>query len=228
MKSECDRMPGKILREAVKECLDNVEQFIKDADVLIINSSYGHAFALTVLAEEELVKAFICHICAEGILPLSYELWWRKRFTNHLIKQACAFGLALSCRLVELVQSIRKLIEEQVGEDFEKRRYLARQKLKEFGDNIRKQAISKRGEMYQFVQQFKTLQRDKEKGFYVDINFEDETLSSPKSVKKDEVVSYLNQVKSRLEFVKPFFVWSLTPTEKKLARAQLREALKFL
>lgn len=47
---------GKLLKEAVKLCLDNAEQFIKAGELLINNRSYGHAFALAVLGEEEADK----------------------------------------------------------------------------------------------------------------------------------------------------------------------------
>ena len=40
----------KEFEKAVNLCLENVEQYIKDAELLIKNSSFGHAYALGVLA----------------------------------------------------------------------------------------------------------------------------------------------------------------------------------
>jgi len=50
------------LNELIRLCLINAERFIEDAELLIEDDSYGHAFALAILAEEELVKASIYHI----------------------------------------------------------------------------------------------------------------------------------------------------------------------
>lgn len=105
---------------------------------------------------------------------------------------------------------------------------IVKQKLKEAADDIREQGISKRGEMYELLERFATLQEDKNKGLYVDFDFEKKELTSPKSLKKDEVEKYLSQVKSRFEFVKPLLTMSFTPSEKKLAKAQLREAVKMV
>lgn len=218
----------KLVKEAVKLCMDNAEQYHKDAELLIDNRSYGHAFALAVLGEEELAKAMMYRLCSEGLLPEHYELYLRKRLDKHLHKQAWAGSLGLVYIITELIQSIRKSIEEQAEEDFGKRKKIVKQKLKEAADDIREQGISKRGEMYELLERFATLQEDKNKGLYVDFDFEKKELTSPKSLKKDEVEKYLSQVKSRFEFVKPLLTMSFTPSEKKLAKAQLREAVKLV
>ena len=58
------------LNELVRLSLQNAERFIKDAELLIGDGSYGHALALTVLADEELVKTSIYHIGSLGLVEI--------------------------------------------------------------------------------------------------------------------------------------------------------------
>lgn len=221
-----ESIPEELLKEAVSLCLANAEQYHKDAEILIDNRSYGHAFALAVLGEEELMKAYVYWACSEGLLPKDFIKSVGRVRESHLRKQAMAFGVALSYILVELAQSIRDSIEEQGEEDLEKRRKRAMQKFREAADNIREQGRLKRGETYELLEQFGTLQEDKEKGLYVDVNIEKGVLSSPKSLKKDEVEKYLSKAKGRFEFSKPLVMLSLPPSERNCVKALIREALK--
>jgi len=47
------------LRKVAKESMRNAEQFIDDAEALLRKKSYGHAFALAVLGEEEMAKGIM-------------------------------------------------------------------------------------------------------------------------------------------------------------------------
>ena len=48
------------LKDAVELCIENAEQYIKDAELLIESSSFGHAYAFGSLAYEEQGKAAGC------------------------------------------------------------------------------------------------------------------------------------------------------------------------
>jgi len=50
--------------------------------------------------------------------------------------------------------------------------------------------------------EIKTEQKNKEKGLYVDLNLEKEVVSSPTSIRKDEVEKYLNELKAVFESFK--------------------------
>ena len=104
----------KLLKEAVKLCLDNAEQYHKDAEILVALRSYGHALALTVLGEEELSKAIIYYLRSEGLLPENFRLHLDKKQYGYLDEQAWAKGLTISYKIVELGESIRKSIEKSV------------------------------------------------------------------------------------------------------------------
>lgn len=60
----------KLLRKIALLSLTNAEQYVKDAEFLVRKRSYGHAFALAVLGEEELAKAVMYYLCAEGIFGI--------------------------------------------------------------------------------------------------------------------------------------------------------------
>ena len=214
-------MLEKLLKEAAKLCLDNVEQYHKDAELLVKSKSYGHAFALAVLSEEELVKALMYHMFSAGILPRHYELYLRKRLDSHLYKQAMAFGRTISNRLVELFHSIRKSVGRQADNGFEKRGITPKQMFEKMTPELV-------GKIRNDLERFSTLQDDKEKAMYVDFDFDRKELSSPNSLKKEEVEEYLHQAKSRFDFLKPFLSISFTPSEKKVAEAQLREFVKLV
>jgi AbiV family abortive infection protein len=78
----------KFLKKSVQLCLDNVEQYIMDAQFLVENGSYGHAFALAVLGEEELSKSFIYYTCSEGFLPVDIVKKVGRTRESHIRKQA--------------------------------------------------------------------------------------------------------------------------------------------
>jgi AbiV family abortive infection protein len=60
--------------EATKMSLESAEQWIKDATLLLDNSSFGHASALLRFACEEIAKAYLCWLSAEGIFPIDNKI----------------------------------------------------------------------------------------------------------------------------------------------------------
>lgn len=55
--------------KGIEECLKNAMSLLSDAELLMNeNSSYGHAFSLCVLADEEIAKAFLLKAISQEIL----------------------------------------------------------------------------------------------------------------------------------------------------------------
>lgn len=217
-------MTEKLLKEAVQLCLDNVEQYIKDAQLLVENGSYGHAFALAVLSEEELSKAYIYHACSEGLLPEDIVKRVGRTRESHIRKQAIAGAFTLSYKFVEFMQSIVKSSWEQAGPDLKKRRQIVHEKLKETMDNIRKNKDKLRHRIFEFMERVATLEKDKQKGLYVDVDIAQVVLHSPKLLKKDQVEKHLGQVKELFEFSRPLLMLTLPPSERKRAKAFLTKS----
>lgn len=198
----------KLLKEAVVLCLDNAEQYHKDAEILVAFRSYGHALALTVLGEEELAKAIIYYLWSEDLLPEHFISYLEKKQYGHIDEQAWAKGLTISYEIIELGEHIREAIEKR--ERIRTQDFISLPRLFDKKSNVLK---------------FKTLQKNKERGFYVDFNTEKMKFLSPSSLKKDMVERYLSETKNRFEFLKPFLSLSLTPSEKKIIKAQLKDLL---
>jgi AbiV family abortive infection protein len=192
-------------------CLENVEQYHKDAELLIAIRSYGHALALVVLSEEEFAKAIMCHLWSEEILSQPSD--FRKEEYAEFCQTQRAVGLALSHNLVNLAEEIRKTFEDRarrrrgvISED--------RTALTHVVNGIRDD-----------LRLYQKLQEDKERGFYVNVDFENQELRSPASTNKDGVGEYLHQAKKRFELVKPFLNYSFSPSEKKIVSTLLRAIL---
>ena len=78
--------------EATKMSLENAEQWIKDATLLLDNSSFGHASALLRFACEELAKAYLCWLSSERIFPIENKTV-RNAFEQHETKNQVIIGV---------------------------------------------------------------------------------------------------------------------------------------
>jgi len=219
-----EKMAEKILTEAVKLCLDNAEQYIKDAEVLVKNSSYGHAFALSVLAEEETAKAWMYYLCVQGILGVHGD--WRKDIRKHRFKQKLAFMLTLMYKVGELIYEIQESVEKMAEANSNKAKEIVLKKMKNFQERMVKSVTYQRGEFHESLKWFKGMQEEKEKALYVDLNIERKRLSSPKMFNKSEVRKYLSQVEKRLEMTKEGVNRPMIPSVKEYTKSLMRDFLR--
>jgi len=79
--------------QATKLSLENAEQWIKDAKLLIKNSSFGHASALLRFAVEETAKAYVCWLTSERLFPIENKVV-RDVFKKHKVKNEVMMALA--------------------------------------------------------------------------------------------------------------------------------------
>jgi len=73
-----------VLRYVIEMSLKNSETFLNDARLLINNSSYTHAFALIILAIEEMGKAIYCNWAKNGYIIIDKKFF--KNIKSHRIK----------------------------------------------------------------------------------------------------------------------------------------------
>lgn len=217
-------MSKKVLKRAVKLCLENAEQYIKDAELLIKNESYGHAFALTVLAEEEAAKVWIYYLCVQGILGVHGD--WTKDILKHRIKQSFAFMLTLMYKVGDLIYEIQESVEKMAEANSKKAKEIVLKKMRNFQERMVKSVTYQRGEFYESLKWFKGMQREKEKALYVDVNIERKRLSSPKTFNKSEVRKYLSQVEKRLEMTKEGVNRPMIPSVKEYTKSLMRDFLR--
>lgn len=217
----------KLLKKAVQSCLNNVEQYLKDARLLIENESYGHAFALTVLGEEELSKAFIYYMCSEGLVSENFTKRVGRRSKSHRRKQGIAAALFFTFEIVQFFKKIVDSSREEGERDPRKSIEIVNKKLQDAMDYMEKNKDEMKIRMDQFFERFATLEEDKEKGLYVDVKIEQGVFSSPESLEKDMVEEHLAKVRKQFQFVKPVLMMTLSPSERKQVKA-LIEASEIL
>ena len=201
-----------LIKEYVKACLENVEQFHKDAELLIAIRSYGHALALVALSEEEFAKAIMCHLWSEGVLSELFD--FRKEGYTEFCQSQRPVGLAISHNIVNLGEEIRKTFEGRARRRTHDKT-TPPQPMQEVTQVVR--------EIRNDLGLYQRLQEDKERGFYVTLDFDNQELRVPTSTNKNAVEEYLHQAKSRFEFVKPFLNYSFTPREKKIVNTLIQD-----
>ncbi|MDH5375932.1 MAG: AbiV family abortive infection protein, partial [Candidatus Bathyarchaeota archaeon] len=177
------------LEKAVNLCLENVERYIKDAELLIADSSYGHAYSLMVLAEEELTKTTVYYLCAQGIVnPKALK----KTLLSHSSKHALQAGVQAGMRFAhdfffEVLGNFFLTGKKENEPVFET---LSVNKLEEaFLEAPKREASA--------IQEAMQKERSRQRGFYVDIDFDKKRVWSPKSIPKVEAERYLSKLKSR-------------------------------
>jgi AbiV family abortive infection protein len=209
----------KLLKQAVQACLGNVEQYFKDAHLLVENGSYGRAFAFTVLGEEELSKAYVYYECSEGLFPETVVKKMGKNRGSHVRKQLLAATLVASFGFVSLFHEVSATSREEAKRDVKKYVQTIQRKLKD-GKEIEKRW----SRMLQTIKSMATSEEDKENGLYVDAKLEEGILKSPKTLEKQVVEERLSQAEELFQFISPFFKLTLTPAERQIAKAQLESS----
>jgi AbiV family abortive infection protein len=65
--------------------LKNAEKFIEDAKILIQNSSFGHALALSIFDDEEIAKSYVYWFVVNKLIPAS-SIIVKQVFVDHYAK----------------------------------------------------------------------------------------------------------------------------------------------
>jgi AbiV family abortive infection protein len=190
----------KFLRKVAVLCLKNAERYIKDAEILIKKRSSGHAFALAVFAEEELAKAVMYHLCAEGIFGVEGK--WRKDTLKHERKQQFAFGIAFVYEMYLVIEEAVEFAERKAKKDAAKFMQIFEKRVAEILQREQELFASKHGEAYQHLKHFEELQKKREKAMYVEVDLQRDEVTCPKDFKKSEAKQYIFHVDERIEALK--------------------------
>jgi AbiV family abortive infection protein len=190
----------KFLRKIALLSLKNAEQHVKDAKILLKKRSFGHAFALAVLGEEELAKAVMYHLCAEGIFGIKGK--WRGDSLHHARKQQFAFGIAFLYELSLIAEEAVEFAQRKGKKDAEKVKEAFEKKMAQILWDEQKLFISKHGDVYEHLKHFEELQRKREKAMYVEVELKQNEATSPKGFKKSEAKQYIAHVEERVEVLR--------------------------
>jgi len=169
-----------LYQEAKIECLKNVDQYIKDIETLIDIESYGHAYALSVLAAEELAKG------------LSYSWGGPSDLKEDILKgitggRNAHFHKIAHFTFVSKLAELSYLMKEEDMSPIESF-------LKVFINEI-----SKSNYVENTTKEIKKINKKKMRGFYVDI--EKKKIHSPTEFKKEDVMESLSTLKRNYELV---------------------------
>jgi len=213
----------KPLRKVAIMSLKNAEQFIKDAEFLVKKRSYGHAFALSVLAEEELAKAVMYYLCAEGIFGINGK--WRNDSIRHVRKQGFAFGIAFMYELILMIEEAMDFARRKARRDATKFKVIFEKKIAEILQKEMKLFASKRGDLYDHLKPFEKIQEKRERALYVEAKLQKGEITSPRDFKKSEAKQYISHVKERLEVLKDEINGKMKDQDKHVAMSLIKMSL---
>lgn len=162
---------GKMLSEklslyskAAKLSLENAEQWIEDAKLLMEHSSFGHVSALLRFALEETAKAYICWFTSEGIWPLENKPI-KDAFQYHRVKNQLILGLLYGVIwLSKWDFSLKRAIEE----------------MPEPSDEEILEAYE------EFEEMITGAEKMRQRAIYVDVNLEKKKVAAPPNIEEKE------------------------------------------
>jgi AbiV family abortive infection protein len=169
-----------VFEDAYRKSLANAKQLLRDAKLLIHESSFGHAIALAISADEEIAKAISCWLVAKRLVPEDSKVV-DHAFSRHDIKhmtQIVYYGRMQleeefrrgKLSLIDILKEGMRLTEKQLEKDIEK--------------------------LYQLAMEREYLRQD---GLYVNLT-DDGTVSSPSQFTLTEAKDVVSGVEQRLAY----------------------------
>lgn len=172
-----------LFAELTRLSFENAKQWLKDAKLLIENSSYGHAYAALVFTIEETMKAWTCWLVSEGMITKDSEDV-KDAFKNHLRKQEVFFWVLYGMLFWKEVSKNPELFKEQ------SEKYL---KLK---PEEKKESLMEGFEEFDKI--VESIENARQKCIYVDCLKEEGKTHSPQYIKQEIVERFLNIVEQVL------------------------------
>lgn len=158
-----------LLTRATELSLENAEQWIRDAKLLIGNSSFGHASTLLRFSCEEIAKAFVCWFTSEKIWPLENKVV-RDIFRYHRVKNKVMLGVIFAASTWMRKNELDK------------------------GEIVKKLEASEE-EIVEALKQFEDMldstEKMRQRAIYVDVNLDKKEVETPQIIGESEVGSIL-------------------------------------
>ncbi|MGH9428776.1 MAG: AbiV family abortive infection protein, partial [Terriglobia bacterium] len=175
-------------RDAIHDCVTNGKGLFEDAELLRDFERYGTSLALTILAEEEFAKAFLCYLLQDKAIPSTPEVW--RALRDHHCKH-------LLTVFMEYLHSDAEQFSVRVKAQYDAKRRLPREVASAVNlfrhERIRRweSPHSKVLERSDYDNKTKRLpnniDRAKQNALYVDISQEGKTVTTPVSVTAEQV-----------------------------------------
>ena len=178
---------SRILSQMSKQAMQNGVDFHNDALLIYDeNKSYGHAFSLLILAEEEFAKAWYLHLIHENIrnnlMYFSDEDEAPKLsviISNHKAKQT---ALEIIAKMTAVFMRKSDLPPREEVSDEE-----AFQFIMEISAEIDKPKDKELKKLFKKIERdYRAMQRNREEGFYVDFDPKTRSIKGPHKITKNE------------------------------------------
>lgn len=205
--------PRELYRKFCIESYNNAMRFIDEADLLFKRKSFGHSYSLAVLGFEEWVKSIMGFYLLIGLSkPSDKEI--QEGMKNHVWKHSIGLVTFYSLLMldwgektkhrIDLNRLINQLNKKEIG-------------LKRFEKETMKIIMSENTDesenLKQFIEVIKKFNEDnyiiekqKQKGLYVNINFKKNYIDAPNDLKgiklKDTLTTYRIIIESHAEIIK--------------------------
>ena len=173
-------MANELFKKAAESSLENAEQWISDASLLIEAGNHEHAFSLLAFADEEIAKAYVCWLVSEDMIPEDSK-YVRDAFSDHWSKLQTLLGLELAPFFRAAYELLKKDTERS-------KRDLKEEDISRFFDWM--------DEMVAFRQRMRNV------GMYVGLDEKKREIQSPKSIEKEPCENLLKGVNRRLRAVR--------------------------
>jgi AbiV family abortive infection protein len=150
-----------LFRCLYEQSLKNADRWIKDAKLLIQNSSYGHASALLRFATEEAAKAIVCWYVSEGIWPAESRPV-KDVFRHHVAKNQVVLAVFSGIQWRELKEKgltkTPEITDQEIARDWKI-----------------------------FEQMTFGMEKKRQSAIYVDLKPKGKAIESPESIREEQV-----------------------------------------
>lgn len=106
-------MNKSLIRHAIQECINTSERLLSDIRTLECSESPSTAFALVIIVQEELAKAFLLTLVCKGVITWNDFIWRATR--DHVCKQLISMVMDyLNPGVDEFIARLNEPLEERL------------------------------------------------------------------------------------------------------------------
>jgi len=211
-------------------CLENVEQFLLDAELLKKNKSFGHAYSLAVLGFEELAKFWMAFYLFTGVYKeTDEELDFFQK--DHIYKQFTSWEVLAYLLMLAWIDETRyqdeiKQLVEQLQKGIISNKAYERKLRKLLQKESNELEIAKRIlEIEEVIKQLnmnpEIMDNKKQRGFYVGFDLRNKKIEYTPSSFIEEDIILIETLRAHFEYSRELFLTIKNNLNRKATREDL-------